>query len=115
MSKLLLALYIITTSSALIILKLGTKSGVPVGFSDGKLSFNINYLVLTGLFLYVFSFITYVYLISKYDLGYVIPLTAAFVYLIIFVASAVIFNEVFTVVKISGIALIVAGLVLLNL
>jgi drug/metabolite transporter (DMT)-like permease len=114
-SKVIIALYVLATSSALIVLKLGTKTGAPVRFLDNKLQFNFTPYTITGIALYGVSFLLYVYLISKYDLGYIIPLTTAFVYIAIFTASFFVFKEVFTATKILGIALIVAGLLFLNL
>lgn len=115
MSKIMLALYVLTTVTALMVLKLGTQTGLPVAYMHDKLQFNLNYYSVLGIFLYGVSFITYVYLISKNDLGYIIPLAAAFVYILIFIGSAVVFKEVFTATKIIGIALIVIGLIFLNL
>ena len=112
MQKLIIALYVLITSAALIVLKLGTREGEP---NFLKLPFPVNFYTIAGVILYGLSFLLYVYLISKYDLGYIIPLAAAFVYILIFSASFFIFNEVFTFLKILGIAFIVCGLVLLNL
>jgi multidrug transporter EmrE-like cation transporter len=64
--------------------------------------------------LYGTSFVIYTFLIAKYDLGYIIPLTTAIVYVLIFIASFFIFNEVFTALKVIGIVLIVIGVALLN-
>jgi small multidrug resistance pump len=115
MYKVILGLYVLATSTALIFLKLGTKSGATLHHVHGKLQLNLNFYTVSGIFLYGISFILYTYLISKYDLGYIIPLTTAFVYIAIFVASYFVFNEVFTALKIAAIALILLGLVLLNL
>lgn len=115
MNKIFLSLYVLTTVSALIILKLGTGSGLPISYIDNKLQFNINLYVIGGIILYGLSFITYVYLISKNDLGYIIPIAAAFVYILMFTASALVFKEVFTIYKIVGISLIVLGLIFLNI
>lgn len=115
MSKIIILLFVLITSSALIVLKLGTSAGPPIQYLDEKLQFNINPYTVCGILLYGTSFMIYTYLISKYDLGYIIPLTTALVYVIIFVASFVIFKEVFTTLKIFGIVLIVTGLALLNL
>lgn len=104
-----------TTSLALVALKWGSKNGAPLHYIDNKLQTNLNFYTISGIALYGFSFAIYIYLISKYDLGYIIPLTTALVYILIFSASYFIFNEVFTAVKIAGIALIIVGLVLLNL
>ncbi len=111
---LLTAFYVIATSSALITLKLGSKGGAPIQIADGKLAFNLSPAVLAGIALYGVGFVLYAYLISKYDLGYIIPLTTALVYIVIFTASFFIFNEVFTITKILGISLILLGLLLLN-
>ena len=105
----------LATSFGLILLKLGTTDGLPFKFTDGKPQLTFNFLTFAGIFLYAFSFLVYMYLISKNELGFIIPLTTALVYLVIFVASYFIFHEVFTALKIVGIALILTGLILLNL
>ncbi len=114
MSKIIIALYTLATSFALVALKYGSKAGAPLQYIDHKLHFNINVFSILGISLYGISFLIYVYLISKYDLGYIIPLTAAFIYILIFVASYFVFHEVFTATKIVGITLIVVGLAFLN-
>lgn len=115
MSKLQLAIYVSITSLALIALKLGSKDGAPLHIVDGRLTFNLTPFSVTGILLYGMSFILYMYLLSKYDLGYIIPVTTALVYVVIFTASYFIFHEVFTVAKILGICLIMAGLIFLNI
>ncbi|HSW85279.1 MAG TPA: hypothetical protein VLF79_01530 [Candidatus Saccharimonadales bacterium] len=114
MAKLIIALYVITTSLALIFLKLGSSSGAPITFANSRPQLNLGWYSSSGLLLYIISFLLYTYLISRYDLGYILPLVTAFVYIAIFVASYFIFHEVFTVFKIAGITLILIGIVLLN-
>lgn len=115
MSRLVLFLFVAVTSTALVFLKLGTASGLPIRYINSKLTFDLNAYAVSGILLYGLSFVLYMYLISKNDLGYVIPLTAGFVYVIVFTASYFIFHEVFTATKIIGIAMILGGLVFLNL
>lgn len=115
MSKFILALYVLTATLALIMLKLGTASAPPFSIIESRLHLNINAYTVSGILLYGVSFLTYMYLISKFDLGYIIPVAAAFVYILIFVASYLIFKEVFTVTKILGIILIIAGLIVINI
>jgi len=114
-SKLLILLYVLTTSTALIILKWGSKAGALVHYVNDKVHLNINTYTISGVTLYGISFLIYTFLISKYDLGYIIPLTTALVYVLIFTASFLLFKESFTFLKILGIILILGGLVLLNL
>lgn len=115
LSKIIIALYILTTSAALVVMKLGTQTSSTAGSNSDKIAAFINPTFAIGVFLYGVSFITYAYLISKYDLGYIIPLLAAFVYIITFLAAYFIFHESFTAFKILGITLILAGLVFLNI
>jgi len=115
MQKIILATYVLTTSLALVILKLGASEGPPLNLIEGKPHFNINLYTISGVILFGLSFVAYTYLISKYDLGYIIPVAAAFTYILIFTASYFIFKEAFTITKIIGIALIIGGLIFLNL
>lgn len=114
LSKFVLAAYVLATSAGLVVLKIGATSGLPISFVDSKLQFNLNPYSILGIVLYGVSFLLYIYLISKFSLGYIIPLTTALVYVLIFVASFVIFKESFTATKVAAIALIICGLVLLN-
>jgi drug/metabolite transporter (DMT)-like permease len=103
------------SSAGLIFLKLGGQTGAPFSITDGKLHLNITVFLMIGLVFYVLSFLLYTYLIAKNDLGYIIPVSTALVYVFIFLASFLLFKEAFTALKIVGICLIFGGLVVLNL
>lgn len=115
MSKIILALYVLTTSAALVVLKLGSSKGAFAQIVDGRLSLNINPYLIFGILFYGTSFLLYMYLISKFDLGYIIPLTTGLVYALIFTASFLIFKEAFTAIKLAAITLIILGVILLNI
>lgn len=108
-------LYVITTASGLIAIKLGSANGAVVEFIGNKLAFNLTPVNIAGLFLYGTSFALYTFLIAKNELGYIIPLTTGLVYVIIFIASFIIFKESFTIIKLLAITMILSGVVLLNL
>lgn len=114
MNWVLVAIYALTTASGLVLLKLGTSDSPIVSMAGGKANWNISALSLAGIALYGVSFLLYTLLISRFDLGYIVPLTTALVYALIFVASFAIFHEVFTTLKIVGILLILGGVILLN-
>jgi small multidrug resistance pump len=114
MSRAIIAAYIITTSLALILLRLGSKDGAPVSFINGRLSFNITILIVAGVVSFGISFLLYTYLLSVFDLGFIVPLTTGIVYAIIFVASYFLFHESFSPLKLFAIALIFIGVILLN-
>lgn len=111
----LIASYVVSTAAGLVLIKLGSSSRAIIDIVDGKLGFHPTTLNVLGLILYGVSFVLYTYLVSKNDLGFIIPLTTAIVYILIFVASAIVFHESFTVLKMIGVALIFVGVTLLNM
>lgn len=114
MSKIILA-YVILTSAALIVLRSGASEGAPISFDGGKLQLNISLVTAIGVILFGLSFVLYTYLLSIYDLGYIVPITTALVYTIIFTASYFVFDEKFDAYKIMGIFLVLGGVYVLNL
>jgi len=114
MQNIILLIYAAMSSAGLIFLKLGSETAPPISFIEGKLHLNLGVYIILGVLLYGLSFIVYTYLISKNDLGYIIPVSTALVYIFIFTASFILFKEAFTAVKILAIALILGGVILLN-
>lgn len=112
-NKLLITLYAILTASGLILLKLGTQGGL-ISMSEAGISWHFNIVAILGIVAYGLSFILYTILISKNDLGLVVASSASLVYVIVFFASFILFNEEFTLLKIIGICFILFGLLLLN-
>lgn len=115
MSKIILAIYVLSATFALVFLKLGTTDGLPIQYINSRLQFHLNAYVVIGFGLYGFSFLSYMYLIAKNDLGYIIPFAASIVYVLLFTASYFVFKEVFTATKLIAIVLIMTGGVLINI
>ena len=114
-ANLMLIIYALTSTAGLVLLKFAGQTGAPISFVDGKLHFNLGILAVSGIFLYGVSFLLYTYLIAKNDLSYIIPVSTALIYIGIFFASYFLFHEALTALKITGILLILGGVVLLNL
>lgn len=114
MDKFLIGMYVITTAGGLILLKLSANGQPFLSFVDGRIIWNLSFMTFLGIGLYGSSFLLYLLLISKFNLGFIIPLTTGLVYTLIFIASFTIFKENFTSAKIVAIILILAGIVLLN-
>lgn len=113
--KLIIALYVLITSIGLVILKYGSNNENTPSILSNKLPINLNAYTIFGILLYGISFLLYIYLLSRYDLGYIIPLAASFVYILIFMASFFVFKEAFTATKIIAIFLILSGIIILNI
>lgn len=111
----LLLLYVAITTTALTLMKLGSTGGAPISIVSERLVFNLNPTLIIAGTLYVLSFLLYTYLISKFNLSYIIAVGTGLVYVVIFIVSFTVFKEIFTVKKVIACALILIGVILMNL
>ena len=114
MDKILIAAYVVATAGGLVLLKLGTNGASVISLVGNKIALNITPMSILGIFVYGISFLLYIVLISRFSLGYIVPLTTALVYILVFTASYFIFKESFTMLKIISMSLIITGVILLN-
>lgn len=115
MGKLLIAIYLVLTVSGLTLVKLGSDGSPLLSKSGDKLIWNIGPVVFLGLIAYGMSFLLFMWLVSQYQLSILIPLTTALVQLMIFVIAVTVFKEQLTLIKIVALALIVVGVVILQI
>ncbi len=109
----LFCLYIALSSSGMLMIKMGT-SGTAFSSAGGVLNVSLNVKLLIGIVLYVFSFILSMVLMSQMNLSVLYPLGAGLLNLIICLFSVFVLKEAITVPQWIGIALIAAGVVLMN-
>ena len=115
MQWVLVCVYLILTVSGLVLFKAGSNQGLAANVSGGFFSLKISWLSILGMLCYLFSFLLYLVLISKMDLGYIYPVTTGIVYVLVLVASIAIFKEPISTFKLIGCGLILAGVVCMNL
>lgn len=114
-SRFLILLYVLISSGALVALRFGA-SGAPLIFLGlGRHRIEISAISLLGVAMYFISFPIYAFLISRYELGFIIPIATGCIYIVVFSASFFLFNETFNLIKISGIGLILLGVSLLSI
>lgn len=114
-SVILIAIYIMFTVSGITLMKVGTGKAFEVSLTGGNFKIVFNYILLCGILCYLLSFILYIFLISKYNLNYIVPLTTGLVYILIFVLSLTLFKEPVSVTSVIGFFLVIAGVVFLNI
>jgi multidrug transporter EmrE-like cation transporter len=71
--------------------------------------------VILGTFICGLGFFSFIFLLSRYDLGRVLPVLGGVAYLVMFVVGKVWFREATSLVNLAGIALIGVGLYLVSL
>lgn len=111
----LIIIYLILTVSGLVLFKLGATNSLALSVLHGSITMKFNYLVLIGMFCYICSFALYLYLVAKFNLSYIFPITNGIVYVLVFLASLFIFQEQFSIANIVGLVFVLTGVVLLNI
>ncbi|HBP63843.1 MAG TPA: hypothetical protein DD730_06145 [Desulfosporosinus sp.] len=114
MQWLIMTVYLLLSASGLILFKLGSEIGVAMSITSRVFSLKIGWISLLGIVCYGCSFLIYLGLVSKLNLSYLVPVTTGIMYVLILVASAVIFKESITLNNILGCILVLAGVVLIN-
>lgn len=111
----LIVVYIILTIAGVVLFKLGTQKDFLVSIATGVFTLKISLMSIIGLVCYLCSFLMYMFLISKFDLTYIVPVTTGIVQVATFVLAIMIFKESVTVSKVLATGLILIGVILLNI
>lgn len=115
MNVILIAIYICLTIAGVVLFKLGTQKEFNVSISAGVFNLKMSFLSIIGLLCYLCSFLMYMFLISQFDISYIIPVTTGIVQVATFILAILIFKECVTVPKVIATALILIGVVLMNI
>lgn len=111
----LIVFYIILTIAGVVLFKLGTQKDFLVSIATGVFTLKISLMSIIGLVCYLCSFLMYMFLISRFDLTYIVPVTTGIVQVATFVLAIIIFKESVTVSKGVATGLILIGVILLNI
>jgi multidrug transporter EmrE-like cation transporter len=115
MEQLVIAIYLVLTVAGLTLVKLGSKGAALVSKNGDKLVWNMGPVVFLGLFAYGLSFLLLMWMVSKYELSVLIPLTTALGQILVFIVAVTVFKEQFTLLKFMALILIITGVVLLQI
>jgi len=110
-------IYLIINISGLTLMKQGmSKSSFDIFNSNtGFLSIEsiLDFRVVLGSVLYVLSFLTWLYLLKKYDLSYIFPIVTGLSYIGVLTVSFFLLSERFNLIKLVGATLILVGVMLI--
>lgn len=109
------AVYILLSAGALTLIKLGANNASQLSVDGGVFSMKIGLMMLVGLVLYIVSFLLSLSLISSFNLSYYYPLSAGAIYVVVALFASVFLKEKMSGAQYAGMALILAGIVLMNL
>ena len=71
----LIAIYLMFTLAGVFLFKIGCQKEFLVSVSTGVFSLHLSLISILGLVCYGISFFMYMFLISKFDMTYIVPVT----------------------------------------
>lgn len=107
--------YFLSSCSGLVLIKYGSmiKDGIMLHIPIINLSLSI--FSIMGYACYIASFLLYIVLIGRHELTFLNPFSVGVTSILIFVSAAIFFGEAITVAKVAGLALVLAGVVVINI
>ena len=110
---LLSATYAILTVAALVIVRMS--GGVDISISNSIFNIKLSSKMIVGLVIYVISFVLYLFIIPRLTFTNTFPILNGAVYMLIVMSGVFIFHEKITLQHVVGIALILAGIIVLGM
>lgn len=109
----LFAVYALLSAGGLVLFKLGGE-GASLELGGAGLSLRLSWKLVAGVLCYLCSFLLWLYIVSRTQLTFAMPLSVGIVNILVFLGSAKFLGEEITPLKIAGLAVIVVGLFLLS-
>mgnify|MGYP001623772572 CR=1 FL=1 len=115
MRILMIILYLIFTVSGLILMKKGGNAG-KITLTAGEFGFTISWISALGFICYIISFLLFTRIIMMFEnVSYISPICNGIAQVMIMVASWLILKERLTGLSIGGAALVIIGVVIMNI
>lgn len=111
----LCVIYLLFSSLGQILFKYGSNKQFYFKIVSQGIQFGINLYAIIGLIMYLISFILFMFVISKYNLSYIIPILTGVMYILTLLFSVTILKEVITIKHIIGSLLILSGVMFIIL
>lgn len=115
MRILLIVIYIILTTSGLILMKKGGNAG-SITMGAKELGFSISWISALGFVCYIMSFLLFTRIIMMFDnVSYISPICNGIAQMCILVSSIIFLKEQFSMYTIGGAACIIVGVIIMNI
>lgn len=115
MRYILCVIYMFFSVTGLTCIKLGSNNVDAPGINIPILDINLNKISIIGILCYGVSFLLYLGVISKFDLGVIIPIVGGVVNIAILFVSLFLLKETLSINMIVGAIVIIIGIVIMNI
>lgn len=113
MNILLIILYVVFAVGGSTLIKYGSLEKVTTLLTIPLVNVGLSLMSIIGIICYGLSFVLYIVLLSKFDLSFISPITIGLVYVLLMITAAFFFQEQFTLLKVTGCLIILAGILMI--
>lgn len=110
----LFVIYAFLSAGGLILFKLGGQA-TSIGIKQTGFSLQVSWQLIIGVFCYLLSFLLWLIIVSKTQLTFAMPLSVGVVNLLVFLGSSRFLGEQITLIKVTGLVVIIVGLFLITI
>ena len=113
MNIILLLIYVLLSSLGLVLFKLGAGNpSFAINIFNHEIGLSVKTII--GILFYGFSFLLWLYIVSKSNLTYIFPIQVALVNLFVVLESVILLNEKVGLVQGLGIIVITIGVIMMK-
>jgi len=112
-----LVIYLMLSIAGLTLVKVGSnlQGGISLGVVDGAFHLSLSLYSIAGFLCYVASFLIYMNLIQNNNLTYIVPIASGLTYILAVLSGLFFLHEMVTLLQWGGIAVILIGIVMMNI
>ncbi len=109
-----LFIYVIMSSLGLTLIKIGTANDFSLKLDRVGVQFQINYVLVAGMCIYIISFLLSMMVMKKMNLSVFYPISAGLIYILICLLSIFVLKEKVSANQMVGMGIILVGIVVMN-
>jgi len=106
--------YLFFSVGGLVLIKIGG-NGTSFLLKGNMINLSVSIPIVLGLCSYVISFLLWITILKEGELSYLFSLVQGLSYICVMISSVVFLHERFTVYKLTGVIIILVGILLINI
>lgn len=110
-----LLIYVFLSATGLTMIKIGTSKGSTLLLDTAGFDLKLSWILVLGLCIYILSFLMSIMVMKRMNLTIFYPVSAGLIYIVVSLAGFLILKEAFTIQQLAGMAIILAGIVVMNI
>ena len=103
------------SAAGLTMIKIGTSRESTLLLDAAGFDLKLSWILVIGLCIYVLSFLMSIMVMKRMNLTIFYPMSAGLIYILVSLAGFLVLKEAFTTQQLIGMAIILAGIVVMNL